>query len=488
MPTVLKLEVDSFSSQARLSTVNMSASALAKFVVEPDLPPDAVDQRWSDRGEHWVYVESENVIHKLLAFLPWQPGTGAHSAGFTVEVSHLEAALAVFGVIPEDGRVLRCAIGTHSFHPSASRLIHKAVEMGMSMEPVESLDALDDRVVALLKEKHATLGNAFTLCEDDFFRVEQVAATVFRRSEEDPHRWMQHLSLDLLALGEVVESTTIRRSNVWCEIVAVLGPRVRKQDRKLAGVLDTSAKGVLQEAGNTVTGLRIVLEYLAMWESRNYVIAPRPVQDKDGETDARKEQRQIVFDERDECRSVWVEEVDAMALAFAPQLVEWWMSTRFPKELRATTTIWPGRTATAGDKRNYTFGDANGVRYVLARRWETVVTYFPNLRQLLGGLKGSEAVSESLAIAEELSCVKSHQLYTLRALEVELTSRTVAWDYATYSLDERKAALVKMVGAEKESLSLAKDHHKLSRQEEQQKGWMILCSVRGPSRRSVLSP
>jgi hypothetical protein len=404
-----------------------------------------------------VHVESENVTHRLLAFLPWQRGTGAHSAGFTVEVSHLEAALAVFGVIPEDGSVLRCAIGTHSFHPSASRLIHKAVEMGMSMEPVESLDALDDRVVALLKEKHATVGNAFTLCEDDFFRIEQVAAIVFRRSDEDPHGWLRHVTLDLLALGETVESTTIRRSNAWCEIVAVLGPRARKQDRKMAGVFDTSAKGVLQEAGDTVTGLRVVLEYLAMWESRNYVVAPRPLQDIDGENATRKEQRQLVFDERDEFRTVWMEEVGAMALAFAPQLVEWWVSTRFPKELRATTTFWPGRTATAGDKRNYTFGDANGVRYVLARRWETVVTYFPNLRQLLGGLKGSEAVSESLAIAEELSCVKSHQLYTLRALEVELANRTVAWDHATYSLDEKKAALVKMVGAEKASLSLSKD-------------------------------
>ena len=62
----------------------MSASAIAKFVVGPDLASDAVDQEWSERGEHLVCVASDNVMHRLLAFLPWQPGTGAHSAGFTV--------------------------------------------------------------------------------------------------------------------------------------------------------------------------------------------------------------------------------------------------------------------------------------------------------------------------------------------------------------------------------------------------------------------
>ena len=106
-------------------------------------------------------------------------------------------------------------------------------------------------------------------------------------------------------------------------------------------------------------------------------------------------------------KGLWSQTVVSITQCFAPQIIEWWVATKFPREVRKVTTLFPARCSAASDEKQHHSGQEAGVRHVLAKRWPTVVEFFPNLGSMLGAMTGATAVSETIALAEGLSCAKA---------------------------------------------------------------------------------
>ena len=69
-------------------------------------------------------------------------------------------------------------------------------------------------------------------------------------------------------------------------------------------------------------------------------------------------------------------------------------------------------------------------------------------------------MSETMALAEELSCAKAQTLFSVRATEQELSRRRRSWVNGGPNLASKKQSLVAALGMEKKTEGLSEDHHK----------------------------
>jgi hypothetical protein len=115
------------------------------------------------------------------------------------------------------------------------------------------------------------------------------------------------------------ENVTKLRLTALAEVVAVLGARHRRSDRKFAGIYDSAAKSILAEAGNSngkIVGVEQFLQLTTMGATGAYVAAPPPAPSR--ETPTRANDRL----EQETQRDLWLQTVMSITQCFAPQIIE----------------------------------------------------------------------------------------------------------------------------------------------------------------------
>ena len=241
---------------------------------------------------------------------------------------HLETALLYCGLLPSEGAVRNKSIGSHCLHPNAARILHQYVALGMSTEPMDSFEELDDRVIACLESNRDSIGVSLDLQEDDFIVLQPAEVRPMSLMQEECHPWLQHVTMASAEEVMSFENVTKLRLTALAEVVAVLGARHRRSDRKFAGIYDSAAKSILAEAGNSngkIVGVEQFLQLTTMGATGAYVAAPPPKPAK--ETPSRGQDRV----EQETQRDLWLQTVVSITQCFAPQIIEWWMATRFPR-------------------------------------------------------------------------------------------------------------------------------------------------------------